>query len=99
MDSTALLHDYYTIGADSAMSGLVVLLAAAQSLIAVKEEIRNLTNSIVFTVFNSESYDLVGSRKFLEDIDNFKCTQKMTDEKDGPYYSNGCWKPYSTSLD
>jgi len=97
MDTTAIMHQYYSIGADSAMSGLVVLLAAAQSLIEIKEELKNLTRQIVFTAFTGEVYDLVGSRKFIRDIKEFNCLDFMS-VHDNPY-AQGCWRPYATSLD
>ena len=67
MNSTAFCHDSAR-GADDSISGLVALLAAADTLSGVAPG--NLpTRRIVFAAFQGEAYGAIGSRKFVADVE------------------------------
>ena len=100
MDTTCLFHQNICRGGDGYIAGLIGWMAAIEALSHIKYHIRNNSNinkQIIFMVFDGESYDLVGSRKFVYDIlpDNFNCSTYMTVSSTG----FGCWQPYSSSLD
>ncbi|KAL0586099.1 hypothetical protein ABG067_004192 [Albugo candida] len=57
-------------GANTAVSGIVALLAAAHALQTVSDD--ELIRPIVFGAFQSEKYGFVGSRRFLSDIQKFQ---------------------------
>jgi len=73
------------------MSGLTAILVAVNALQKKAEKLRNAHKDIIFGFFDGETYDLVGSRNFMNDISNFTCDYEMKD------YSGGCWEPYHTS--
>eukprot|EP00903_Cladosiphon_okamuranus_P018715 g17228.t1 len=70
MDSTAMFHDRAP-GANSAVSGLVALLSAAESLGGIGRsggvDFSALPKQIVFAAFQGEAYGFTGSRRFLQD--------------------------------
>lgn len=75
LDTTSMFHDL-TQGSEGYMSGLIVQLAAQ---IAISEYIREenvdvseFKRNLVFSYFNGEAYDYLGSRKFVYDLENFK---------------------------
>ena len=66
MNSTAFCHDSAR-GADDSISGLVALLAAADTLSGVAPG--NLpTRRIVFAAFQGEAYGAIGSRKRIDNV-------------------------------
>lgn len=75
MDTTSLFHDV-TPGSEGYTSGLVVMLVAQ---ITLSEYIRendlsreDIKRKLVFSYFNGEAYDYIGSKKFVYDLINFK---------------------------
>lgn len=93
IDTTSLFTDLAR-GADDAMSAVTAILVAVNALQKKAEKLRNQANKdIIFAFFDGETYDLVGSRTFMNDIQNFTCNQEMKD------YSDGCWEPYHTTVD
>ena len=102
MDTSCLFHQNVCRGGNANMAGLVGWMAAIEALSRIKDvlneaNITKMDKQIVFAAFEGESYDLVGSRKFVDDLQNgsFRCTQTMTVSENG----YGCWKPYASSLD
>lgn len=56
-------------GAEAPLSGLIALLAAADALSAVSEATRKLyRRHLVFTAFAGETWDYMGSKRFLWDL-------------------------------
>lgn len=102
MDSTTIFHENVNVGADSSQSSLVVLLASMLALSDsnVKRVLtdNNKTKAVlVFAAFAGESYDNVGSRKFLFDLMNRSgatCNLNMEHEE----YGRGCWNPFVFDL-
>jgi len=86
MDSNALFHNQ-AVGAESTVSGLVALIASANAIRLVNKA--KFTSDIVFAFWAGESWGYLGSRKFVQDIQNFKC-----ESGDG----NSCSTPYKSSL-
>uniref|UniRef100_A0A0E0K513 Nicastrin n=1 Tax=Oryza punctata TaxID=4537 RepID=A0A0E0K513_ORYPU len=66
-DSASFFRDR-SLGADSPISGLIALLTAVDALSHL-HDISNLKKQLVFAVFNGEAWGYLGSRKFLQDID------------------------------
>jgi nicastrin len=91
MDSVAMFHGS-AVGAEAEMSGLAVLLAAADALSTVSD-IRSLPKTLVFAVFAGESWDNIGSRKFVEELQTFTC-----DKPDAKNPAGACAEPYKESL-
>lgn len=100
MDSTCLFHDKICRGGNANIAGLVGWLAAIEAMSHIKEvlsESEKIEKQIIFAAFEGESYDMVGSRKFVYDVQNgsFECDTPMTIGDSG----YGCWQPYASSLD
>eukprot|EP00727_Mastigamoeba_balamuthi_P013085 m51a1_g84 putative C-tail anchored protein, putative Nicastrin domain (652) ;mRNA; f:271616-274170 len=70
LDSASFFHDA-SPGADAHLSGVIALLAAHVSL--SKVDLSAAPNQLAFAYFQGESWDNMGSRKFADDIANFKC--------------------------
>ena len=76
MDTTALFHQNICRGANANQAGLVAFLAAMSALSGIKDTMQKLEKQVIFAAFQGEAYDLVGSRKFVNDISgNFECEQ------------------------
>ncbi|XP_046577349.1 nicastrin-like [Haliotis rubra] len=71
MDSLAMFHNEYP-ASDSTVTGIVTLLAVAEALGAVKDEIQNNSTAkdIMFTFFQGESFDYIGSSRMVYDMDS-----------------------------
>eukprot|EP01105_Mastigella_eilhardi_P018733 TRINITY_DN4364_c0_g1_i1.p1 TRINITY_DN4364_c0_g1~~TRINITY_DN4364_c0_g1_i1.p1 ORF type:complete len:666 (-),score=152.19 TRINITY_DN4364_c0_g1_i1:83-2080(-) len=72
LDSNAMFHDHAK-GADAGISGVVTLLAAEIALHNV--DTSSFTSDIVFSFLNGEAWGGLGSKKFLHDIQTFKCNE------------------------
>ena len=77
MDTTCLFHQNLCRGGNANMAGLVGWMAAIEALSAIKDHLNdpNATEyksdkQIIFAAFQGEAYDLVGSRKFVHDLQN-----------------------------
>lgn len=68
MDSASFFRDK-SVGADSPISGLISLLAAADALSRVDWSTNRLKKQLVFVVFTGESWGYLGSRRFLHELD------------------------------
>ncbi len=70
MDSKSMFHDAVP-GSNSAVSGLVALLVAADSLASAVDakniSLDTLPYKIAFSAFQGESWGFIGSRRFVED--------------------------------
>ncbi|XP_021351331.1 nicastrin-like isoform X2 [Mizuhopecten yessoensis] len=73
MDTFSMFENEYP-GADSHVTGIVGLLAAAEAIGKVKERIVNNTNSkdILFAFFQGEAFDYIGSSRVVYDMVNKK---------------------------
>lgn len=69
LDSMSMF-DEVSPGADSAISGLVTLLSVAHTLSRVKHEFQNSSRNIMFSVFDGESFDYIGSSSAVFDMMN-----------------------------
>lgn len=67
MDSASFFRDR-SLGADSPISGLIALLAAADALSHL-DGIGDLSKQLVFVVFTGEAWGYLGSRRFLVELD------------------------------
>ncbi|KAL6912167.1 hypothetical protein ACP4OV_000972 [Aristida adscensionis] len=66
-DSASFFRDR-SLGADSPISGLIALLTAVDALSHL-HDLSNLQKQLVFAVFNGEAWGYLGSRKFLQELD------------------------------
>ena len=95
IDTTALFHNSITRGGNANQAGLVAFLGAINALTNIKDIMSSLEKQIIFAAFEGETYDLVGSRKFIYDITtNQSCNEYMQSD-----YGFGCWEPYSSTLE
>ncbi|XP_045210180.2 nicastrin-like isoform X2 [Mercenaria mercenaria] len=71
MDSFSMFEDHYP-SADNHVSGIVALLAVAEAIGKVKDKIRdsNLTKDVMFTFFQGEAFDYIGSGRMVYDMEN-----------------------------
>ena len=90
IDSSAFFSEL-SVGANSEMSSLVVLLTAYDSLRTNSFSLVDLPNQVLFGFFNGEAYGYIGSRKFVSDLTEFECFQKNK-------HGNSCEKPKKSSL-
>eukprot|EP00752_Nemacystus_decipiens_P017814 g15971.t2 len=103
MDSTAMFHDRAP-GANSAVSGLVALLCAAESLGATGRsggvDFSALPRQIVFAAFQGEAFGFTGSRRFLQDWrgSGVSC-QNKADPRVSPSGMEACLDPLYPSLE
>ncbi|KAK2386400.1 Zn-dependent exopeptidases superfamily protein [Trifolium repens] len=67
MDSSSFFRDI-SLGADSPISGLIALLAAADALSRL-DGLGDLSKQLVFVVFTGEAWGYLGSRRFLVELD------------------------------
>ncbi|KAJ1280941.1 hypothetical protein BS78_04G270600 [Paspalum vaginatum] len=66
-DSASFFRDR-SLGSDSPISGLIALLTAVDALSHIPD-LSNLKKQLVFAVFNGEAWGYLGSRKFLQELD------------------------------
>lgn len=66
-DSASFFRDR-SLGSDSPISGLIALLTAVDALSHI-HDLSNLKKQLVFAVFNGEAWGYLGSRKFLQELD------------------------------
>ncbi|XP_062222083.1 nicastrin [Phragmites australis] len=66
-DSASFFRDR-SLGADSSISGLIALLTAVDALSHL-HDLSNLKKQLMFAVFNGEAWGYLGSRKFLQELD------------------------------
>jgi hypothetical protein len=71
LDSSALFHQLAT-GATSDQSGVITLLAIAKAFNSIPNLLNQVNNQFLFTLFNAESFSHAGSRRFLQDLCEFK---------------------------
>lgn len=80
IDSTSLFYDT-TPGAEAPLTGVVTLLTTAyvlKQLIKDRNEMYNTT--IMFALFNGETYDYMGSQRFVYDIQTNAFPMERNDE-------------------
>lgn len=80
-----------SVGATSYLSGTLALVGAIDGLSSVGN-ISSLPSHIVFGFFDAQTWGLSGSRRFLEDLNSFKCTA-LNSAKDA------CLAPYRRDFD
>ena len=75
MDTTCLFHQNVCRGGDANMAGLVGWMASIGALSKIKGHLNDPNSTeyksnkqIVFAAFQGEAYDLIGSRKFVHDL-------------------------------
>lgn len=69
LDSNGLFHDQ-TFAARDVAGSLTVLLGIADAISPFLEDIGQLEKQIIFAAFQGESFDAVGSKRFVFDIEN-----------------------------
>ncbi|XP_048254327.1 nicastrin-like isoform X1 [Haliotis rufescens] len=71
MDSLAMFHNEYP-ASDSTVTGIVTVLAVAEALGATRQEIKDTPTAkdIMFTLFQGESFDYIGSSRMVYDMDS-----------------------------
>eukprot|EP01083_Nonionella_stella_P075990 206857_1 len=100
IDTAALFHND-AVGANSALSGLIAMMAAAHTLIPFKERLANKNKQLVFMAFTGEALGFVGSRKFFSDVQNEKNFTCDTEDPKGeldcltPFYASTEWRNFS----
>ncbi|KAL9260542.1 Nicastrin-like protein, partial [Drosera capensis] len=67
MDSASFFRDK-SFGADSPISGLVAMLAAADALSHIDDS-QSFKKQLVFLIFTGEAWGYIGSRRFLHELD------------------------------
>jgi nicastrin len=93
LDSTSWFPYVGAPGAEAAASSSAALFGVAASLSQLsKELIESLPRQIFISFFQAESFDNIGSRRFIFDVDSFVCSKAS---KDG----TACSQPIRTSLD
>jgi nicastrin len=102
MDSTSLYHDL-TPGANTAASNIITMLIAAKLIGSLTDtQLDELPNSIVFALFQGESYGFVGSRSFLRDLSfpGFACNSDLVRSKPklGDKSEYGCLNPLRPNM-
>lgn len=60
--------------------------------------LKTLPQQIVFAVFDAESFDYMGSRRFVKDVQSFKCKKKIKAADKFVKADTGCWEPYQQNL-
>jgi len=76
MDSKAFFHDLIH-GANSAAAGIVTSLLAMRYLVdgVGHDEMESLQKQIIIALFQGESYNRIGSRRFVQDIGGNGCVK------------------------
>ncbi|XP_060599987.1 nicastrin-like isoform X2 [Ruditapes philippinarum] len=71
MDSFSMFEDNYP-SADNHVSGIVALLAVSEAIGKVKDKIRdsNTTKDVMFTFFQGEAFDYIGSGRMVYDMEH-----------------------------
>lgn len=95
LDAPSLFHDLPS-GADSTLSGLVALLAAALTLGATPSA-DSLPKQIAFGAFQGESWGGLGTRRWLADVRGFNCSATGATADGGVGGSPWCASPLATS--
>lgn len=70
MDSNALFHEA-AVGAASAASDIVTVIAAVDAL--KRAGVESLPLTVAFGLFQGESFGRVGSRRWLDEVEDFAC--------------------------
>ncbi|KAI8971483.1 Nicastrin-domain-containing protein [Mycotypha africana] len=97
MDSRSMFHDL-TTGASSSISGLVTVLAIADTLSHAPQPLESLPKHILYTLFTAESWAFAGSQRFVKDISTpFVCTNS-TRAVACPYNDAPCTFPCVRNL-
>ncbi|XP_035829670.1 nicastrin [Aplysia californica] len=80
LDATSLFQNEYR-GADTTVAGFVTMLATAQTLWKVKAELKADSNAkdILFTFFQGESFDYIGSSRLVYDMTRGLFPQEVKD--------------------
>jgi hypothetical protein len=95
VDAAGLFHQL-TPGGDESQASVAVLVAAINALVSVPG-VGNLPRQILFALFQGESWSHVGSRKFVDDLQNFQCVEFNVDNDAGT--NAACNNPYKNTLD
>lgn len=92
LDATALFHDL-AVGADAAASSIVAVLAAADALSHTNMD--TFPNRVAFGLFQGEAYGRIGSRRFVQELQQFTCTDTVsaTDSPTGFAYCRNPLRP------
>jgi nicastrin len=91
LDSTALIHEL-SIGAVSAISGVVTVLAAADALARSTPSSTSLPLQILFGLFQAEQWGRVGSRRWVSEVQSFTCDSNVS-ASDSPNGRPFCASP------
>ncbi|XP_075147809.1 nicastrin [Haematobia irritans] len=73
MDTTGMFEGVYGVGAMDSLTGYTILVSVAHTLsrlINDKTQLKNSKLNILFMIFNGESYDYIGSQRFVYDLEN-----------------------------
>ncbi|XP_013099551.2 nicastrin [Stomoxys calcitrans] len=73
MDTTGMFEGVYGVGAMDSLTGYTILISVAHTLSRLLSDKRLLLNpklNILFMIFNGESYDYIGSQRFIYDVEN-----------------------------
>ncbi|KAI9008996.1 glycosyltransferase family 20-domain-containing protein [Phycomyces nitens] len=98
LDSRSMFHDL-TDGVTSSLSGLVALLAVAESLSRAPVSLESLPKHIIYTAFTAEAWGFAGSQRFVQDISApFQCTN-ATRASVCPFSNAPCTFPCVRSMD
>ncbi|XP_061389629.1 nicastrin [Musca vetustissima] len=81
MDTTGMFEGVYGVGAMDSLTGYTILVSVAHTLSRLlkdKQQLRNPKLNILFMIFNGESYDYIGSQRFVYDLENLSFPKPST---------------------
>ncbi|KAI9179634.1 hypothetical protein H9P43_004962 [Blastocladiella emersonii ATCC 22665] len=91
LDGKALFHDLAQ-GAMGNLAGVAAQLTAAAALAPL--DVAKWRRHIAFALFTGEAWGHIGSRAFVRDLAEYKCTRPHTEPTAGcPYYKAACAAP------
>ncbi|XP_071511274.1 nicastrin-like [Diadema antillarum] len=89
LDSTALFYQVLPgSGAETVVSGFVTLLAAVKALGDLPKDVKENMTNIMFSFFQGESYDYIGSSRMVYDMELGRFPAKPDEEKQQPSLVN-----------
>jgi nicastrin len=107
IDGSSLFHELVP-AANAAASGVVAILAAAEALSGVNLQkngvlkmVPDLKNAIAYSLFQGETWDQIGSRMFVNDIQRFQTAatcEVPVDAKASPTGEEMCLNPLRRSM-
>ncbi|XP_050415969.2 nicastrin isoform X1 [Patella vulgata] len=80
MDSFSMFGYEYQ-NSDTTVTGIVALLAAAHALKQVKDDLRAASSDLMFTFFQGEAFDYIGSSRMVYDMELNHFPYDITDNK------------------